>query len=130
MLNLNPPDKSKTPKTEKKKTMSTPDTKSNKTKTAILAGGCFWGVEELIRNQPGVLSTQVGYTGGSIPNPTYEIVKKGSSGHAESIEIQFDPSKTSYENILKILFLKFTIPLRKINKAMTSDHSTVPPFSF
>ncbi len=77
---------------------------SKKIETAILAGGCFWGVEELIRAQPGVTSTVVGYTGGVIPNPTYEIVKKGTSGHAESIEIQFDTSKTSYENILKYFF--------------------------
>ncbi len=85
---------------KKSSTMTT----ENKTEKAILAGGCFWGVEELLRNQPGVLSTQVGYTGGTIPNPTYEIVKRGTSGHAESIEVTFDPAKTSYEKILKYFF--------------------------
>lgn len=79
-------------------------TTESKTEKAILAGGCFWGVEELLRSQPGVLSTQVGYTGGTIPNPTYEIVKRGTSGHAESIEVTFDPAKTSYEKILKYFF--------------------------
>ncbi|MCK6596386.1 MAG: peptide-methionine (S)-S-oxide reductase MsrA [Bdellovibrionaceae bacterium] len=72
--------------------------------TAILAGGCFWGVEELFRNLPGVVSTEVGYTGGIVPNPTYEIVKQGTSGHAESIKIEFDSSKLSYEDLLKFFF--------------------------
>ena len=72
--------------------------------TAILAGGCFWGVEELFRNLPGVVSTEVGYTGGVVPNPTYEIVKRGTSGHAESIKIEFDSSKLSYEDLLKFFF--------------------------
>jgi methionine-S-sulfoxide reductase len=77
---------------------------TKKNETALLAGGCFWGVEELIRTQPGIISTEVGYTGGVIPNPTYEIVKKGTSGHAEAIQIVFDPDKTSYENVLKYFF--------------------------
>lgn len=72
--------------------------------TAILAGGCFWGVEELIRVFPGVLDTEVGYTGGTLPNATYHDVKKGNTGHAEAIRITFDPAKTSYEKILHYFF--------------------------
>lgn len=78
--------------------------KKNQEETATLAGGCFWGVEELFRNLEGVLSTEVGYTGGQIPYPTYDIVKKGTSGHAESIQIKFDPAKISYEDLLKFFF--------------------------
>lgn len=74
------------------------------TETAHLAGGCFWGMEELIRRQPGVLETEVGYTGGTTPNPTYETVKTGRTGHAESIKIVFDPTRTTYEAILRFFF--------------------------
>ena len=74
-----------------------------KTEIATLAGGCFWGVEELIRQQPGVLRT-TGYTGGRTENPRYDDVKTGTTGHAESIEIEFDPARTSYEAILRFFF--------------------------
>ncbi len=71
---------------------------------ATLAGGCFWGMQELLRQQPGVLETQVGYTGGRVPNPTYETLHDGRSGHAEAIEIRFDPARTSFENLLRFFF--------------------------
>jgi methionine-S-sulfoxide reductase len=74
------------------------------TETATLAGGCFWGVEELIRQLPGVVDTSVGYTGGKLENPRYEDVHTGRTGHAESIQIVFDPQKTSYEQILEFFF--------------------------
>jgi peptide-methionine (S)-S-oxide reductase len=70
------------------------------TETAILAGGCFWGVEELIRKQPGVLSTRVGYSGGDVPNATY----RNHGTHAEAVEIVFDPTRTTYRDILEFFF--------------------------
>lgn len=71
---------------------------------AIVAGGCFWGMEELFRELPGVVKTQVGYTGGELNNPTYTDVKTGQSGHAESLEILFDPNQLSYQNLLLFFF--------------------------
>ena len=68
--------------------------------TAILAGGCFWGMQELIRKQPGVVSTRVGYTGGDVENATY----RNHGSHAEAIEIVFDPAKTSYRDVLEFFF--------------------------
>lgn len=75
-----------------------------KTEIATLAGGCFWGVEELIRKLHGVIDTEVGYTGGQTENPIYDVVKMGKSGHAEAIQIEFDPSKISFEEILNFFF--------------------------
>ena len=70
------------------------------TEKAILAGGCFWGVEDLIRKLPGVISTEVGYTGGDVRNATY----KNHGTHAEGIEIVFDPAKLSYRKLLEFFF--------------------------
>ena len=67
---------------------------------AVLAGGCFWGVEELVRSRPGVVSTRVGYTGGENANATY----RNHPGHAEAIEITFDPARTSYRDLLEFFF--------------------------
>jgi len=71
---------------------------------AILAGGCFWGMEDLFRKLPGVLETHVGYTGGDLDSPDYKQVKTGATGHAEAIRIAFDPSKTSYRKLLEFFF--------------------------
>lgn len=70
------------------------------TETAILAGGCFWGMQDLIRRMPGVLSTRVGYSGGDVRNATY----RNHGTHAEAIEVVFDPSKLSYRQILEFFF--------------------------
>lgn len=72
--------------------------------TAYLAGGCFWGVEELLRQVPGIIETEVGYTGGKTDNPTYETVKSGKSGHAEAIRIAYDPKILSYSQLLQLFF--------------------------
>ena len=75
-----------------------------KRETAILAGGCFWGMEEILRKIPGIVETSVGYTGGKISHPTYEQVCTGHTGHAEAIKVVFDPSKITYEEVLGYFF--------------------------
>ena len=70
------------------------------TKSAVLAGGCFWGLEDLIRTLPGVIDTEVGYTGGQNDNPTY----RNHPGHAEALEITYNPDKISYKRILDYFF--------------------------
>ena len=78
--------------------------KTPRREVATLAGGCFWGMEEILRGIPGVLETAVGYSGGTVPNATYELVKRGDTGHAEAVQVTFDPDKLSYEALLGWFF--------------------------
>jgi peptide-methionine (S)-S-oxide reductase len=93
------------------------------TETALLAGGCFWGMQELIRRQPGVLSTRVGYSGGDVANATY----RNHGTHAEAIEIVFDPARTSYRDILEFFFQIHdpTTPNRQGNDRGSSYRSAI-----
>jgi peptide-methionine (S)-S-oxide reductase len=85
------------------------------TETAMLAGGCFWGMQDLIRKLPGVTTTRVGYTGGEVPNATY----RNHGMHAEAIEVVFDPTRLSYRELLEFFF-RSTIRRRSIVRATTS----------
>jgi peptide-methionine (S)-S-oxide reductase len=71
---------------------------------AAFAAGCFWQVEEEFRRTPGVMSAQVGYTGGHIPDPTYGDVCTGATGHAETLEVDYDPEQVSYEQLLDVFW--------------------------
>lgn len=93
-------------------------------KKIILAGGCFWGLEDLIRTQPGVIDTEVGYTGGKNENPTYE----NHPGHAEAVEIEYDSTKTSYKKF-SIFSFRFIILQRLISKVAIGEHPIVQLFS-
>ena len=75
-------------------------TMTMQTETTILAGGCFWGMQALLRRQPGVLSTRVGYSGGDVPNATY----RNHGTHAEALEVRFDPARISFRQILEFFF--------------------------
>ena len=81
----------------------TPDIR-NDSSTAIFAGGCFWGVEYYFQNAKGVISTQVGYTGGHTKDPTYEQVCRGQTGHYEAVKVTYDPEKTNYEELARLFF--------------------------
>ncbi len=93
------------------------------TQRAVLAGGCFWGMQDLIRKMPGVISTRVGYTGGDVPNATY----RDHGTHAEGIEIMFDPAILSYRKILEFFFQIHdpTTPNRQGNDRGTAYRSAI-----
>jgi peptide methionine sulfoxide reductase msrA/msrB len=78
--------------------------------TAVLAGGCFWGMEDILRKVPGVIETEVGYAGGTTQSPKYEDVKTGRTGHAEAIRIVFDPKKLTFADLLEKWFFKMHDP--------------------
>ena len=94
---------------------------------ATLAGGCFWGMEEILRKIPGVLETRVGYTGGTTASPTYPAVHAGDTGHAEAVEVVFDPARLSYEALLGFFFRMHdpTTPDRQGNDVGTSYRSAI-----
>jgi len=96
-----------------------------KTDTAIFAGGCFWGVEYFMKKAKGVISTAVGYTGGHTDNPTYQQVCAGNTGHYEAIEVVFDLSKTTYEEVAK-LFFEIHDPTQWNHQALTGESNTAP----
>src|SRR4026208_868495 len=102
------------------------------TQNAVLAGGWFWGVEDILRNVPGVLDTDVGYTGGWLENPTYDDTHDSKSGHAEAIRVTFDPSGLSYADLLAKWFFKLHDPTtlnRQGNDVGTQYRSAIFPLT-
>ncbi len=100
---------------------------TGKKETATLAGGCFWGMQEIIRKLPGVLGSEVGYTGGHLENPKYDDTHESKSGHAESIQLSFDPGVMSYEVLLGYFFRMHdpTTPNRQGNDVGTQYRSAI-----
>ena len=92
--------------------------------TATLTGGCFWSLQETLRDIPGVIKTTAGYTGGMTANPTYELVTGGKSGHAEAVEVVFDPARLSYEQLLTD-FLTMRNPTYKPASAWSTSRSGI-----
>jgi methionine-S-sulfoxide reductase len=105
---------------------------ARQTETAVLAGGCFWGVEDILRDVPGVIDTDVGYTGGWLENPTYHDTHDSQSGHAEAVRITFDPTVLSYEDLLEKWFFRLHDPTtlnRQGNDIGTQYRSAIFPQS-
>lgn len=96
----------------------------NPSEKAVLAGGCFWGMQDLVRKLPGVLRTRVGYSGGDVPNATY----RNHGTHAEALEVEFDPTQTSFRD-LRSSSSRSTIRAPRGARAMTAAVPTGRPFS-
>ena len=94
-----------------------------KTAKATFAGGCFWCMEAPFDKLPGVISTISGYIGGSVKNPTYEQVSTGRTGHTEAVQIEYDPSKVSYEKLVEVFWMNID-PTVKTRNSATMDRST------
>jgi len=94
---------------------------------ATFAGGCFWGMEDILRQIPGVLDTRVGYAGGTTKDPTYRDVSRGDTGHAETVEVVFDPARITYEELLRYFFRMHdpTTPNRQGNDVGTQYRSAI-----
>src|SRR5687767_14385216 len=104
----------------------------NRLEVAVLAGGCFWGIEEILRDVKGIVDTEVGYTGGTLESPTYAKVHGGATGHAESVRITFDPALLSYEDLLEQWFFKLHDPTtlnRQGNDVGTEYRSAIFPLT-
>ncbi len=94
-------------------TPAPPAKPSTDREVAVLAGGCFWGMQDLLRKIPGVLETEVGYTGGWLVNPRYEDTHDSRSGHAEAVRVVFDPRRLSYDELLERWFFRMHDPTTK-----------------
>ena len=117
---------------ERESTSGTAVAGARQTEIAVLAGGCFWGVEDILRDVPGVIDTDVGYTGGWLENPTYHDTHDSKSGHAEAVRITFDPSVLSYEDLLEKWFFRLHDPTtlnRQGNDIGTQYRSAIFPQS-
>jgi methionine-S-sulfoxide reductase len=118
--------------TTENRTTTAPVAAGKQTEIAVLAGGCFWGVEEILREVKGILDTDVGYTGGWLENPTYHDTHDSKSGHAEAIRVTFDPAVLSYETLLEQWFFKLHDPTtlnRQGNDRGTQYRSAIFPQS-
>jgi len=109
--------------------VDTPASPGGGLQTVVLAGGCFWGIQAVFQHVEGVHQAVSGYAGGSRPNPTYEQVSSGQSGHAEAVQVTFDPRKISYGKILQIFFSVAHDPTSSIGRGRMSEPSIDPRFS-